>query len=169
MYISVILFSDRIMCQFSRLTTVSRRSYLFGNVHLLSTQIRKACSYKTGNQMPQRQRTTNSTMNQKEEKNNYDLQNTSQKTKDWAARTSLKTGGELRWSDLNQYHTHVLFERVINVWSFITKYLRFLCKFTSWSGETSTGNFSNVFFFILDKNNERPDWMTDLKHTDSAW
>jgi hypothetical protein len=23
--------------------------------------------------------------------------------------------------------------------------------------------------FILDKNNERPDWMTDLKHTDSAW
>ena len=25
------------------------------------------------------------------------------------------------------------------------------------------------FFFIFDKNNERPDWMTDLKHTDSAW
>jgi hypothetical protein len=25
------------------------------------------------------------------------------------------------------------------------------------------------FFFIMDKNNERPDWMTDLKHTDSAW
>jgi hypothetical protein len=25
------------------------------------------------------------------------------------------------------------------------------------------------FFFILDKNNEHPDWMTDLKHTDSAW
>ena len=25
------------------------------------------------------------------------------------------------------------------------------------------------FFFILDKNNERPDWMTDLKHTDCAW
>jgi hypothetical protein len=24
-------------------------------------------------------------------------------------------------------------------------------------------------FFILDKNNERPDWMTDLKHTDNAW
>ena len=23
--------------------------------------------------------------------------------------------------------------------------------------------------FILDKNNERPDWMTDLKHTDTAW
>ena len=21
----------------------------------------------------------------------------------------------------------------------------------------------------MDKNNERPDWMTDLKHTDSAW
>jgi hypothetical protein len=29
-------------------------------------------------------------------------------------------------------------------------------------GETPTGNFSDVFF-ILDKNNERPDWMTDLK------
>jgi hypothetical protein len=28
--------------------------------------------------------------------------------------------------------------------------------------------FSDVFF-ILDKNNERPDWMTYLKHTDSAW
>ena len=26
-----------------------------------------------------------------------------------------------------------------------------------------------MFFFTLDKNNERPDWMTDLKHTDSAW
>jgi hypothetical protein len=26
-----------------------------------------------------------------------------------------------------------------------------------------------TFFFILDKNNEHPDWMTDLKHTDSAW
>jgi hypothetical protein len=25
------------------------------------------------------------------------------------------------------------------------------------------------FFFFLDKNNERPDWKTDLKHTDSAW
>ena len=23
--------------------------------------------------------------------------------------------------------------------------------------------------FILDKNNERPDWMTNLKHTDPAW
>jgi hypothetical protein len=26
-----------------------------------------------------------------------------------------------------------------------------------------------MYFFILDKNNERPDWMTVLKHTDSAW
>jgi hypothetical protein len=26
-----------------------------------------------------------------------------------------------------------------------------------------------MYLFILDKNNERPDWMTDLKHTDSAW
>jgi hypothetical protein len=25
------------------------------------------------------------------------------------------------------------------------------------------------FFYILDKNNERPDWMTDLKHTESTW
>ena len=24
-----------------------------------------------------------------------------------------------------------------------------------------------MYFFILDKNNEHPDWMTDLKHTDS--
>ena len=38
----------------------------------------------------------------------------------------------------------------------------------SWSGETPTGNFSDVCF-ILNKNNERPDWMTDLKHTDNAW
>jgi hypothetical protein len=37
------------------------------------------------------------------------------------------------------------------MWSFMTKYLRFLCKFTSWSRETPTGNFSDVFFFILDK------------------
>ena len=29
--------------------------------------------------------------------------------------------------------------------------------------------FQNSGIFILDKNNERPDWMTDLKHTDSAW
>ena len=62
------------------------------------------------------------------------------------------------------------YDRQNHVWSFMTKYLRFLCKFTSWSGETPTGNFSDVFlFFILDKNNESPDWMTDLKHTDSAW
>jgi hypothetical protein len=27
----------------------------------------------------------------------------------------------------------------------VTKYPRFLCKFTSWSGETPTGNFSDVF------------------------
>ena len=26
-----------------------------------------------------------------------------------------------------------------------------------------------IIFFILDKNNERPDWKTDLKHTDPAW
>ena len=26
-----------------------------------------------------------------------------------------------------------------------------------------------MYYFILDKNNERPDWMTNLKHTDSAW
>jgi hypothetical protein len=24
-----------------------------------------------------------------------------------------------------------------------------------------------AMYFYLDKNNERPDWMTDLKHTDS--
>jgi len=27
----------------------------------------------------------------------------------------------------------------------MTKYLRFLCKFTSWSGEIPTGNFTDVF------------------------
>ena len=48
------------------------------------------------------------------------------------------------------------YDRQNNVWSFMTKYLRFLCKFTSWSGETPTDNCSDVFF-ILDKNNERPD------------
>ena len=95
MYISVILFSARIMCQFSTLTAISRRSYLFGNVSLLSTQIRKACRYKTGNQMHQKQRTTNNTLNQKEQKDNRDLQNTSQKTKDWTARIQLKIGDEL--------------------------------------------------------------------------
>ena len=62
------------------------------------------------------------------------------------------------------------YDRQNHVWNFMTKYLRILCncKFTSWSGETPTGNISEVFF-ILDKNNERPDWITDLKHTDSAW
>ena len=56
-----------------------------------------------------------------------------------------------------------------HVWSFMTKYLRFLCKFTSWSGETPTGNFNHAFFFfILNKNNERTDWMNDLKHTDAC-
>ena len=72
------------------------------------------------------------------------------------------------------------YDRQNHVWSFMTKYLRFLCKCTSWSGESPTGidlslngdfptgNFSDVFF-ILDKNNERPDWMTNLKHTDTAW
>jgi hypothetical protein len=33
------------------------------------------------------------------------------------------------------------YDRQNHVWSFMTKYLRFLCKFTSWSGETPTGNF----------------------------
>jgi hypothetical protein len=64
------------------------------------------------------------------------------------------------------------YDRQNHVWSFMTKYLRFLCKFMSWSGETPIGNFSDVYiyiFFILDKNNERPDWMIDLKRTDSAW
>jgi hypothetical protein len=43
----------------------------------------------------------------------------------------------------------------------MTKYLRFLCKHPQ--------VILAMYFFILDKNNERPDWMTDLKHTDSAW
>jgi hypothetical protein len=38
-----------------------------------------------------------------------------------------------------------VYDRQNHVWSFMTKYLRFLCKFTSWSGETPTGNFSDAF------------------------
>jgi hypothetical protein len=38
------------------------------------------------------------------------------------------------------------YDRQNHVWSFMTKYLRFLCKFTSWSGETPTCNFRHVFF-----------------------
>ena len=64
--------------------------------------------------MHQKQRPTNNTMNQKEQKNNHDLQNTSQKTKDWTERIPLKTGGELRCSYLSQYLTYILIERVIN-------------------------------------------------------
>jgi hypothetical protein len=37
------------------------------------------------------------------------------------------------------------YDRQNHVWSFMTKYLQFLCKFTSWSGETPTCNFSDVF------------------------
>jgi hypothetical protein len=40
------------------------------------------------------------------------------------------------------------YDRQNHVWSFMTKYLRFLRKFTSWSGETPTGNYSDVFFFL---------------------
>ena len=36
-------------------------------------------------------------------------------------------------------------------------------------GEHSQAILAMYFFVILDKNNERPDWMTNLKHTDSAW
>jgi hypothetical protein len=35
-------------------------------------------------------------------------------------------------------------------------------------GPIGPTNFKNSGIFILDKNNERPDWMTDLKHTDSG-
>jgi hypothetical protein len=37
------------------------------------------------------------------------------------------------------------YDRQNHVWSFMTKYLRFLWKFTSWRGETPTGNFTDVF------------------------
>jgi hypothetical protein len=30
-------------------------------------------------------------------------------------------------------------------------------------------NKKKSWIIIFAKNNERPDWMTDLKHTDSAW
>ena len=55
------------------------------------------------------------------------------------------------------------YDRQNHVWSFMTKYQRF----------EVVGKHPQVilamYFFILDKNNERPDWMIDLKHTDSAW
>ena len=53
-------------------------------------------------------------MDQKDQKDNHVLQNTSHKTKDWTARIQLKTGDELMWSYLNQYLTYILIERVIN-------------------------------------------------------
>ena len=37
------------------------------------------------------------------------------------------------------------YDRQNHVWSFMTKYLRFLGKFTIWSGETPTGIFNDVF------------------------
>jgi hypothetical protein len=37
------------------------------------------------------------------------------------------------------------YDRQNRVWSFMTKYLRFLCKFTSWSGETPY----NIDFFYM--------------------
>jgi hypothetical protein len=40
--------------------------------------------------------------------------------------------------------------------------------YVNWSGETPTGNFSHAFFFFILDKNERPDWMTDLKHTDAC-
>jgi hypothetical protein len=41
------------------------------------------------------------------------------------------------------------YNRQNHVWSIMTKYLRFLCKFTNWSGEPPTGNFSDVFLSVL--------------------
>ena len=49
------------------------------------------------------------------------------------------------------------YDRQNHVWSFMTKYLRFLCEFTSWSGKHSQVILA-MYFFILDKNNERPGW-----------
>jgi hypothetical protein len=65
-----------------------------------------------------------------------------------------------------QYHFMFVFkkyDRQNHVWSFMTKYLRFLCKFTSWSVETPTGNFSDVlnsfphgrFWQLVFKNKEQ--------------
>jgi hypothetical protein len=44
-----------------------------------------------------------------------------------------------------QFYVFKKYDRQNHVWSFMTKYLWFLCKFTSWSGETPTDNFSDVF------------------------
>ena len=56
-----------------------------------------------------------------------------------------KTMCEVLWRNISDFY--------VNLW-------------VEWSGETPTGNLSIVF---LIKNNERPDWMTDLKPTDNAW
>jgi hypothetical protein len=45
------------------------------------------------------------------------------------------------------------------------KILFHLSIFDEYQRETPTGNFSDVYFFLIfDKNNERPHWMNDLKH-----
>ena len=36
------------------------------------------------------------------------------------------------------------------------------------SGEKHPQVILAMHFFFLDKNNEHPDWMTDLKHTDAC-
>ena len=52
------------------------------------------------------------------------------------------------------------YDRQNHVWSFITKYLRFLCKFMSWSGDIyvrflkifyseTTGKFTLAMYFYL--------------------
>jgi hypothetical protein len=46
------------------------------------------------------------------------------------------------------------YDRQNHVWSFMTKYLRFLCKFTSWSGDSiyqyfmSINSFSTPYLFL---------------------
>ena len=52
------------------------------------------------------------------------------------------------------------YDRQNHVWSFMTKYLRF--PFTRVEVEKHPQVIlAMYFFFILDKNNELPDWMTD--------
>ena len=56
-----------------------------------------------------------------------------------------KTMCEVLWRNISNFYVHL--------WVEVGKYPRVILG----------------CIFILDKNNEHPDWMTDLKHTDSAW
>ena len=70
-----------------------------------------------------------------------------------------KTMCEVLWRNISDFYVNLRVE----VGKF---YVRFLKIFYS----ETTGKFTLAMYFYLgEKNNEHPDWMTDLKHADSAW